>query len=617
MCDFTWPKSCSSSCKTKLKKPNFLFILVDELRAPVSYQNDALKQWSKENLIAMQELKDTGVNFLNHYTAATACSPSRASIFTGQYPSLHGVTQTTGIAKERFEPDEFWLDPNTVPTLGHYFKEGGYDTYYKGKWHASAADINIPDTQNPWSSYDSKGIPASEPTKIYLNAQRLKPFGFSDWIGPEPHGSNPRNSGASAGNGLSGRDVVFAEQTASLIEKLDQDKKRLNPWFIACSFVNPHDLTLYGDFTEFDPAFNFEIDPTLPFIPPAPTANEDLKTKPRAQASYREIYPEALQPTKDSLKYRQLYYSLQKKVDMDIQTVLKALKKSRFSDNTIVIFTSDHGDMLGAHGGLFQKWKVSYNEAIHIPFIIQCPSRFPAKTVSHLTSHVDLLPTLLNLAGISIPETQLTLRASFSEVHSFVGKDLTSMLTTSDKISKAKDDIIYFMTDDDPFTGSRMTSILGKPFSSVREPAHLETIVTRLGTQLWKLTRYFDNPQFWSEPGEKNVQEFCRSIEPSEPSEFSVPLCPSDTVDHKICEVFTKIRPRREEFEMYNLTEDPYEETNLAHPTLSTPESKIVEFILRQNLIRQCQQKRLTPRSGPVPGLYQCPSSFVSYPRQG
>jgi arylsulfatase A-like enzyme len=71
--------------------------------------------------------------FTRHYAGSTACSPSRATLFTGQYPSLHGVTQTQGIAKKSQDPDMFWLQPNTVPTMGDYFKQAGYQTFYKGK----------------------------------------------------------------------------------------------------------------------------------------------------------------------------------------------------------------------------------------------------------------------------------------------------------------------------------------------------------------------------------------------------------------------------------------------------------------------------------------------------
>ncbi len=151
----------------------------------------------------------------NIMLASTACSPSRATLYTGQYPSLHGVTQTSGAAKTAFDPDMFWLDPDSVPTMGDYFRTAGYRTYWKGKWHASDADIIIPGTNNAFPSYTSTGVPNIESVQLYLNANRLNNFGFYGWVGPEPHGSAARNSGSSAAIGVSGRDVVYANETVN------------------------------------------------------------------------------------------------------------------------------------------------------------------------------------------------------------------------------------------------------------------------------------------------------------------------------------------------------------------------------------------------------------------
>ncbi len=85
-----------------------------------------------------------GLEFHRHYAGSTACTPSRATLFTGQYPSLHGVTSTDGVAKQNTDPGMQWLDPNTVPTLGDWFRAGGYQTHYRGKWHVSFADLTTP-----------------------------------------------------------------------------------------------------------------------------------------------------------------------------------------------------------------------------------------------------------------------------------------------------------------------------------------------------------------------------------------------------------------------------------------------------------------------------------------
>src|SRR5690242_16539237 len=85
------------------QKPNFLIIMVDQERYPPVYETPEIKTWRKKYLKTQELLRKNCVEFRRHYTGSSACSPSRATIFTGQYPSLHGVSQTTGIAKSPFD----------------------------------------------------------------------------------------------------------------------------------------------------------------------------------------------------------------------------------------------------------------------------------------------------------------------------------------------------------------------------------------------------------------------------------------------------------------------------------------------------------------------------------
>ncbi len=590
-----------------MQKPNFLIIIVDEERFPPVYENEEIKAWRKKYLKAQNFLRNNGLEFNNHYTGSTACSPSRGTLYTGQYPSLHGVSQTSGVAKGDFDEDMFWLDRNTVPTIGDYLVEAGYKTFWKGKWHASQADIIIPDTHNSFLSYNSiNGAPEEKKEKIYLNANRLNEYGFDGWIGPEPFGSEPHNSGSSASVGIDGRDEIYSEQVANLIRSLDVDKsdgKDLEdkPWAIVCSFVNPHDIALSGEISKLDPLFDFKVDNSVPIIPKAPTSNENLSTKPKAQSSYREVYPKALQPLIDTDFYRRLYYSLQLQVDEEMNKVLKALISSSFYQDTIVLFTSDHGEMLGSHGGLYQKWYQAYEEAIHVPLIIHNPSLFKeAKQISTLTSHVDILPTILGLADIDTKKIQQELKRSHTEVHPLVGRDLSPMIIC-DKDFERSNESIYFMTDDDVTKGPDQNTVLGIPYESVIQPNHVETVIAKLKTgndnkeEVWKYSRYFDNTQFWSSPGceDETTVEEC-------------PRAPVDGVQHCLCVKTIKTKPVSDEFEMYNLTDDPLETKNLTHPSFQTPETKVVQVVLANMLEEQCKQKRIYPSSGDVPGKPNC-----------
>ena len=559
------------------RKPNFLIFMVDEERYPPSYETEAVKLFRKKNLKAQEAMRKEGIEFHRHYAAATACSPSRASFYTGQYPSLHGVTQTTGAAKGSFDPDVFWLDASSVPTMGDYFRAAGYRTFYKGKWHVSHADIILPGSHDAIESYEifktksGKNVPrpVRRVIDLYLNADRLDDYGFTGWIGPEPHGNLQQNCGTN-------RDPGFAKQTLQVLDELEAEQKKSgsqpSPWLIVNSFVNPHDLVLFGlAWKRFGYPYTRGW---VPDIPPPPTEGEKLDTKPRCQQSYVDVYPQMLMPQPTVEIYRQFYYYLQKEVDRHIEKVFKRLQSSVFYENTIVIFTSDHGEMLGAHGGMHQKWHSAYEEAIHVPLIISNPLLFKEpRSTNMLTSHVDVIPTLLGMAGIDLKKAQKILRQNHNEVRRLAGRDLSAVVT-----GKADSDTgapLYFMTDDEPSKGLNQTNpVTGKPYHSVIEPDHLETVIavlpTAKGGQLWKYSRYFDNPQFWSSPFQSDTV----------------------TVDGK---TKTKTKPAKPEFEMYNVSEDQLEEENLARRSGKSLELKKVQEELEEMLRRQRARKRVYP----------------------
>jgi choline-sulfatase len=476
------------------KRPNILIIMCDEMRYPTVYESEELKEYRREYLRTQELLRRSGMEFHRHYAASVACVPSRASLYTGQYPSLHGVTQTTGAAKSAPDPSVFWLDPNNVPTMGEYFRAGGYRTFWHGKWHASDADLLTPGTHNPITSYDDQtGVPDPKKVAQYRVTDRLNPYGFTGWIGPEPHGASPLNSGSSASDGAPGRDESFARQASELIEALDGDTDD-TPWLAVASFVNPHDITLYGFAAnlgakaapEGQITFEFTVDDTVPhhlFKTELfdQTLHEDLSTKPTCQKSYQETYRKFLQPIVDREYYSRFYYQLHKNVDAEMMKVYQALKNSRFYEDTIVIFTSDHGDLLGAHGDLHQKWYMAYDEAIRVPLIISNPVLFPEPQSTHtLTGHTDLLPTLLGLAGLDAGELIAKMEPRYTNIRSLVGRDLTALVLGQDGAASLEGPV-YFMSDDDPSRGPDQETWTGVAYNSVVQPNHIECVITRLG----------------------------------------------------------------------------------------------------------------------------------------
>ena len=208
----------------------------------------------------------------------------------------------------------------------------------------------------------------------YLDADPLAPYGFSGWVGPEPHGAGLANSGTR-------RDPLIADRVVAWLKdryarRRAGDPAAMRPFLLVASFVNPHDIVLFPTWVRRTPLQEpSPLDP--PPVPAAPTADEDLRTKPAAQIAFREAYYSGYGPAAaiqriydgNAQRYRDLYYRLHAEVDAPIDRVRRAVTEGG-SDNAVLVRTADHGDLLGAHGGLHQKWFNLYDEATRVPFVV-------------------------------------------------------------------------------------------------------------------------------------------------------------------------------------------------------------------------------------------------------
>jgi len=188
-----------------------------------------------------------------------------------------------------------------------------------------------------------------------------------------------------------------------------------------------------------------------------------------------------------------------------------------------LVRTSDHGDLLGAHGGLHQKWFNLYDEATRVPFVIARigEGATSPRTVTAPTSHVDLVPTLLAAAGVDVEATAATLAESFSEVHPLPGRDLMPVV---DGAPADETRAVYLMTRDNMLEGDTGASGLARRLKRtvnppaplrIRVPAHVASNFEGLVVQvddvaggdghLWKLVRTFDDPATWTEPGVRHL----------------------------------------------------------------------------------------------------------------
>lgn len=584
------------------KRPNFLIILCDQMRFPTDYESEVLTKFRQQYLKTQTMLLESGVEFTQHHAASAACVPSRACMVTGQYPSLHGVSQTYGGAKEACDPDVFWLDPNSVPTFGNYFRTAGYRTFWKGKWHVSNADMLVPGTHDPLLSYDSEtGERDPRREALYAEADRLGPYGFAGWIGPEAHGSDPlKDTGSSARTKNRGRDQGFAEQTIELIRQLDQDHRNATPWLLVCSFVNPHDIAVFSATTVASGEFDFHVDPYVPgdddlFLRRYDASHgEDLSKKPKAQKSYRDTYGVWGGPIPPELgpHYRRFYYQVHKNVDEQMANVMGALLASRFRDDTIVVFTSDHGEMLGSHGDLHQKMFQAYEETTHVPFTVWSTKLFSGRRkVDSLTSHVDLAPTLLGLAGIDPEPIRRLLMRDHSDARALVGQDLSALILNPSGAQRVTEPI-YFMTEDDPNRGLHMGDPQGITRPPVVDPKRVETVIARLtdGT-LWKYSRYYDSTQYWTDPGTSGTT-------PEDVLLVQMEATPAPSYEGPIdYGVMVKSTPAADEYELYDITHDAMELANRYDDSAcATQQAAMVKILAEQRA-----KKRLSPQGGDAP----------------
>lgn len=502
-----------------MSNPDIVILMTDEERAVPPYESPEVLAWRDRTLPCRKWFDDHGVSFGRHYTGSLACVPSRPTIFTGQYPDLHGVTQTDGIGKTYGDSRMRWLRPGEVPTLGNWFRAAGYDTHYDGKWHISHADVTDPATGLPLDTNDDDGVVDADAVRRYLDADPLAPYGFSGWVGPEPHGAALSNSGFRRDPLIAARVVAWLEDRYA--RRRAGDPEALRPFLLVASFVNPHDIVLFPQWVRRSPVKPSPLDP--PHVPAAPTADEDLSTKPAAQIAFREAYYSGYGPAavmertyrRNAQQYRDLYYRLHAQVDGPLERVRRAVVEG--SQDAVLVRTADHGDLLGAHGGLHQKWFNLYDEATRVPFVIARTgvNATAARTVTAPTSHVDLVPTLLSAAGVDVAATAATLAESFTEVHPLPGRDLMPVV---DGAAPDEDRAVYLMTRDNMLEGDSGASGLARKLKRtvnppgplrIRVPAHVasnfEGLVTQVDGHLWKLVRSFDDPATWTEPGVRHL----------------------------------------------------------------------------------------------------------------
>lgn len=345
-------------------RPNILVIVVDQMRSnPRWLASDPVISALLPNL---SRLSRGGVSFASHYTASNDCTPARSTLLTGLYTHQTGCMVTGGST----------LDPG-FPTWGSMLREHAYRTYWYGKWHLTHMD-------NKWDR-------ASD-------SHALERYGFSGGTYPSPDG----------GPGQGWRvDPHIAEQ----FEGWFADQAGEEPWCTTVSFVNPHDIAWWYGWSDRVPA-EANAPRVVERMPLNFETPEQLiaRGKPRLQRSLQDTAAASFGPVPFTgpevsgawLPFLDLYVKLQREVDHHVGRVLRALEsRPEVAANTVVLFTSDHGEYGAAHG-LRGKGAGVYEEAIRVPLIVKDPrgllTSAPAQTREQLTSSVDVAPLLLTIA---------------------------------------------------------------------------------------------------------------------------------------------------------------------------------------------------------------------------
>lgn len=404
------------------RRPNVLVILVDQWRNP---------KWTPLlETPNIDRLASQGVSFTNHFVSASPCSPSRACIMTGTFTTQNGMYSNCDFVEGELQPS---LNPS-IPTFGHVFGKAGYQTHYRGKWHLTRRrDRNRKDP--------------------------LLDYGFTGWEPPDAMFGGPPYSGAV-------QDPSYTRQVTQFLGNPENHKK---PWFMVCSLVNPHDICA---FPRYYPQRKLR---KIRTEAPPPNWTDNLVGKPACQTEYQKVYnkvggPMNYEDPDQWRRYLDYYMFCIEDADANIGRVLDALDKSGQRDNTIVLFTADHGEMAGSHR-LRTKGCFAYEEEINVPLIISAPARIPeGATTNAFASNVDIMPTLVSMAGLT------------GTMPYMPGTDLSPVLLDP-KGASVQDHVLFHQDWEVQMTIGKKP---GEP-GNFKNPAHIRCIRDRE----WKYSYYF------------------------------------------------------------------------------------------------------------------------------
>ena len=354
-----------SGASAPARKPNVLLIMTDQHRKDAIgvYGNSVIKTPNLDTLAT------DGVRFENCYVQHAACMPSRACIFTGRYPMAHRV-RSNGVPLQKSEI-----------TLAHIFAQNGYQTGGAGKFHF----IPHYPYRSPLPMMETHPEPYYGFQEFHLGEDGRS---GEHWIWiqrnhPDYHKKPDHQIPLELHNSF-----WSASHTIDFIRKC---AKKNEPFFAFCSFVDPHHS----------------------YNPPSPYREmyreEDMPEPVRKPHEFDDKPPHLLARSKQlegvskKVAYnRTQYYGEVTFIDDSIGRILKTLDELKIRDNTLIVFISDHGDMLGDHWLYFKG--LAYPQSANVPLIFNWPGHLKSgKVVNGIIQEIDVFPTITELVGIENP----------------------------------------------------------------------------------------------------------------------------------------------------------------------------------------------------------------------
>ncbi len=381
-------------------RPNILFIQVDQLLA------QSLRFYGDPVCLSphLDRLAGEGVVFETAYSNFPLCAPSRFSMASGLLPSRIGAYDNAS---------EF---PSAVPTYAHYLRDLGYQTSLSGKMHFVGADQT--------HGFEERLTPDIYPADFSWSA---------DWGDASRQDANDDRALTIAGPCANTVQIDYdLEVTHRALRKLyaiaGSDDER--PFFLQVSMTHPHDpyLCLKEHWDRYD---GLEI--PAPLVPHLSDEDHDpLSQRLLDLVGMRgRDYPPEL-----AIRARRGYYGSISFVDDRVGELLRALEQTGLADNTVIVFTSDHGDMFGERGMWFKR--TFFEQSVRVPFMVHAPGRLaPGRVASHV-SLVDLVPTIMSLATQGTWSSP-TEALDGTDATAFIGQPAADRAIVSEYFSEAAD----------------------------------------------------------------------------------------------------------------------------------------------------------------------------------